>query len=307
MEKLIALNRRVITQSLFITLLLVPLAPHAEPATDPPSKPAMNPFFALCMDTHDSEKRTLPEQAQLLKELGYDGAAHLWLDNLKERLDTLDEAGLKLFQIYLQVNIAKDKDPYDARLKELIPLLKGRDVMVALLMTGMPPSDQTGDERAVEIVREIADIASEAGVRVALYPHSNDWLERVEDAVRIAGKVKRPNVGVMFNLCHWLKVDDEANLKPLLDLAMPNLFAVTINGADRAVDIHEGKGNWIQPLDSGSFDLLGFLKLLRELGYTGPVGLQCYGIEGDARDHLTRSIAAWRTFSDQVNVSTNAP
>lgn len=38
----------------------------------------------------------------------------------------------------------------------------------------------------------------------------------------------------------------------------------------------------------------GFLKVLRGLGYKGPVGLQCYGLPGDARDHLTRSIAAWR-------------
>ncbi|MGB0070881.1 MAG: hypothetical protein WBQ11_22900, partial [Isosphaeraceae bacterium] len=36
------------------------------------------------------------------------------------------------------------------------------------------------------------------------------------------------------------------------------------------------------------------LKTLDELGYTGPVGLQCFGIGGDAREHLARSMAAWR-------------
>jgi hypothetical protein len=41
----------------------------------------------------------------------------------------------------------------------------------------------------------------------------------------------------------------------------------------------------------------GFLKTLKGLGYKGPVGLQCYGIGGDARDHLARSMAAWRKLN----------
>ncbi|MCX5758124.1 MAG: hypothetical protein NTU83_06390, partial [Candidatus Hydrogenedentes bacterium] len=70
-----------------------------------------NPFFALCMDTHDGKHRNLQEQAQLLRELGYDGFGHLWLDDLKERLSTLDAAGLKLFQVYFRVNIAPGAAP----------------------------------------------------------------------------------------------------------------------------------------------------------------------------------------------------
>lgn len=257
-------------------------------------------FFAFCMDTHDSQKRSLEEQAALLDELGYDGAGHLWLDDLEERIGTLDSHGLTLFQVYFRVNIAPDATPaYDPRLSAAMALLKGRDVMLALLMTGGAPSDTAGDIRAVELVRELADRAAESGVRIALYPHSGDWLERVEDALRIVRKVERPNVGVMFNLCHWLKVDDEENLKPLLTSAMPHLFAVSIHGADRATEIRAGTGDWIQPLDSGTFDLGAFLSTLDELGYRGPIGLQCYGIGGDARDHLTRSMAAWRRIMDK--------
>ncbi len=277
----------------FALLLLTTLVATAEPA-------ATAPFFAFCMDTHDSEKRTLSQQAELLKELGYDGAGHLWLDNLDERLDTLDAAGMKLFQVYFRVDITKRKAPYDARLKEAMPKLKGRDVMLTLLVGGMPPSDTKGDKRAVRIIREIADMAAESGVRVVLYPHANDWLERVEDALRIAEQVDRPNVGIMFNLCHWLKVDEEKNLKPLLTKAMPHLFAVSIHGADTAAEIHAGIGNWIQPLGDGSFDMDGLLRTLKDLGYQGSIGLQCYGLEGDVRIHLTRSIEAWRALCEKL-------
>lgn len=281
----------------FAALVACLLAQQGSGAED--AVPVRPPFFAFCMDTHDSQKRNLEQQAALLDELGYDGAGHLWLDNLEERLKTLDAHGLKLFQVYFQVNIAPDANPpYDPRLKEALPLLKGRDTSLALLMSGGAPSDSAGDARAVTLVQEIADMAAESGVRVALYPHSGDWLERVEDALRIVQKTERPNVGVMFNLCHWLKVDDEKNLRPLLTSVMPHLFAVSIHGAGRAEEIHAGKGSWIQPLDSGSFDVRALLDTLHELGYQGPIGLQCYGIPGDARDHLTRSIAAWHQLTE---------
>ena len=110
----------------------------------------------------------------------------------------------------------------------------------------------------------------------------------------MADKVDRPNVGVMFNLCHWLRVDKGRDYKPLLKLAMPRLWAVSLNGADE----FSSRGDWsdyIQPLDKGSFDVTGFVRTLRELGYKGPIGLQCYGITGDAREHLARSMTAWRT------------
>jgi len=260
-----------------------------------------NPFFALCHDTHDAKKRTVEQQAAMLKELGYDGCAHLWLQGVPERLKTLDAHGLKLFQIYVRVNIAPGKRPYDPRLKEAVALLKGRDTILGLLVTGGKPSDPALDPRAVEVLREIADLAAEQGVRVALYPHANNWIERVEDALRVVRKADRKNLGVMLNLCHWLKVGgEEKGLEPLLKDAAPHLFVVTINGADAGLGRRGGWDKLIQPLGSGTFDLYGLLKTLRSFGYTGPIGLQCYGLRGDARDHLARSIAAWRKLQERL-------
>jgi sugar phosphate isomerase/epimerase len=268
-------------------------------AADGEKKGLANPFFALCMDTHDSKHRNLKEQAEMLKELGYAGTAHLWLDNVPERLRTLDEQGLKLYQIYVAVNIDPAKPKYDPRLREVLGLLKGRETILGLLVQGAPPSAEDRDGRAVEILREIADIAQESGLRVALYPHAGDWCERVEDAIRVARKVDRKNLGVQFNLCHWLKMGDEKTMEPLLRQALPHLVVVTVNGADHA-DRASGWDRLIQPLDSGAFDIHKFLKTLSDLGYRGPIGLQCYGLGGDARVHLARSIEAWRKLSARI-------
>ena len=261
-----------------------------------------NPFFAMdtIFGTPGKRATSVKEQAAMVKELGYAGIGS-WggINNLRETLEELDKNGLKAFPPYYGVNLDPGKQKYDPGLKEAIRLLKGREtaIWISIVSREYKRSSPEGDPRAVEILREISDMAQEAGLRVALYPHTGFWLERVEDAVRVVKKVDRENVGVTFNLCHWLMVDDEENMKPLLELAMPHLFVVTVNGAD------SGGKNWdslIQTLDRGSFDTYKFLKALKELGYTGPIGLQGYGLKGDAYDNLKRSMEAWRKLSTRA-------
>ena len=257
------------------------------------ASPQSRPFFPFCIDWHDAKKRNFAQQAQMLKELGYPGVGHIWLDNVAERLKTLDEAGLKLFQITMTVDLTPGKPAYDARFTNVLSLIKGRHVQFCLLINGAKPSDVSADEGGVKVLREMADLASDSGSELLLYPHVGCWVERIEDSVRVANEVDRPNVGSMFNLCHWLRVDKSRDYRPLLKAAMPRLWAVSINGAD-VLDEKPGWQHYIQPLDAGSFDVCALLKTLKELGYKGPVGLQCYGIGGDAREHLARSMAAWQ-------------
>ncbi len=256
--------------------------------------PSGEVFFPFCIDWHDAKKRTFEQQAQMLRELGYPGVGHIWLDKIEERLATLDAAGLRLFQITMQVDLTPGREPYDVvRFKTVLTLIKGRQVQFCLLCKGLPPSAPSGDPRAVEILREMSDFARDSGAQLLLYPHQKNWIERIEDSVRIADLVDRPNVGVMFNLCHWLRVDPSRDYAPLLRRALPRLWAVSINGADERDD-EPGWKHYIQPLDQGSFDVRAFLTTLRQIGYHGPIGLQCFGIGGDVREHLARSLAKWR-------------
>jgi sugar phosphate isomerase/epimerase len=286
-----AMNRKLFVAGLGAWLSLLSLANAAEP------KPY--PFFPFCIDWHDAKKRSFEQQAVMLEELGYEGVGHIYLDKVAERLKTLDDAGLKLFQITMVVDVGPDKTPYDARFKDVLALVKGRHVQFCLLVNGMKSSDSSVDSHAVKILREMSDLAKDAGAQLLLYPHQGSWIERIEDSLRVAEKVDRPNVGVMFNLCHWLRVDKSRDYKPLLKQAMPRLWAVSINGADN-FDEKPGWNGYIQPLDKGSFDVGGLLKTLKELGYKGPIGLQCYGIGGDAQEHLARSMTAWMKLRENL-------
>jgi sugar phosphate isomerase/epimerase len=165
--------------------------------------------------------------------------------------------------------------------------------VIWLTVQGKPAAD--GEQRAAEVVGKIADMAAVAGLRVVLYPHIGFYVDRLEAALRVRELAGRPNVGVTFNLAHFLAAGDEGNLDQRLKEALPFLEMVSINGAD-----HEGDwqhGDWsrlIRPLDEGEFDVGGLLGKLRRMGYKGPIGLQCYHVAGDMEGNLKRSMAAWR-------------
>lgn len=266
-------------------------------ANDRPRREGLtNPFFAF--DNCVGRDNLTPEaQAQMLKELGYAGLGYTGAESIPEMLEALDKHGLKMFSIYVGAKIGPDGPTFDADLAESITALKGRDTIVWLFITGDAPD---ADDQAVRVVRKIADMAGASGLRVALYPHVGFYVARVEDALRVVRKADRKNVGVTFNLCHWLKLDDEKNMKSLIKEAMPHLFLVSINGADSGDTRQMGWDRLIQTLDRGTFDVYGFLKALRVEGYEGPIGLQCYGIKGDVRGNLERSMTAWRVLLSQL-------
>ncbi len=256
-------------------------------------------LYGFCMELPAAPNPSIPDQAKLLKELGYDGVGYaLWFGEEQEKnLRALDEAELDLHLVYMTVNLDPDKPAYDPRVAESFARLKGRPVTVSVLIRGFPPGDPNGMERGVKILRELADLAAKSDLRVSIYHHLNDWTESFLYSLEVVEKVDRPNMGVNFNLCHWLKVDGDKDYREVLRKNADRVFAVTINGAQL------GSEAWtdglIQPLDRGDFDNRELLGVLRDIGYTGPVGLMCYGIPDDTREHLERSIKTWKSWQEQ--------
>ncbi len=259
-----------------------------------------NPFFAMDTGTIDEAHKTAKSQAEMVKELGYAGIGY-WernpagaTDGLREMLGELDRCGLKAYPVYFTIKLEEPNEKYMPLIAESIRLLAGREAIVWLAITSdvYQRSSSAGDGKAVSIIREIAGLANKNGIGVALYPHVDFWLERVDDAVRVAAKANRRNVGVTFNLYHWLKTDRPTNMEAAIKKAMPYLFVVTINGTTEAGSI--------ETLDGGTFDVYKFLKALKREGFKGPIGLQGYGIGGDVRENLRRSMEAWRRFSQRL-------
>ena len=58
-----------------------------------------------------------------------------------------------------------------------------------------------------------------------------------------------------------------------------------------------GWNRLIRPLGEGTFDNTKVIRVLDEIGYRGPVALQCYRVPGSDRDHLRQSMDAWRRMT----------
>ena len=205
---------------------------------------------------------------KVLKELGYDGIGSAKLAQsdlpLPQRLKLYDEAGLKLFSFYVGGRLGSKGHSYGKEISQAIKELKGRDTILELFVQGSKKANT--DEQAVAFVREIADQAKDSGIRIVLYPHAGFYVDTLGDAVRVARKCKRDNVGVMFNLCHYLKVEPKTDLKAALTEGKPLLWQVSTCGAEK------GGNSWgqlIQTLDRGSYDQKALFQMLRELGFKG--------------------------------------
>jgi sugar phosphate isomerase/epimerase len=258
-----------------------------------------NPFFAM-----DNIARGGPDVAPaMLRELGYDGYGGRALDEIMP--PAIAAQGLKFFNGYHVLDLNPAQPAPDAKLHAWLVAMRGTDTVLWLALNKItradgtlhPVSSSEADVYVLSQLRALAEVAHANGIRIALYPHTGFWLARVEDALRLANALDRPDVGVTFNLCHWLKVEGaERDPVPVLRVALPHLMFVTISGADTGATRAMGWERLIQPLDAGTYDLAGFVGTLQAIGYTGPVGFQGYNIKAEPRAVLTRSMNAWRTF-----------
>ena len=217
----------------------------------------------------------------------------------------LKNAGLRFYNGYITLAFSHAKSPLDDPLKRRIDAMQGYEAALWLAISRVETeagparnSSEDGDAVAIAAIREIADYASTRGVKIALYPHTASWLERVEDAVRLANKLNRADIGATFNLCHWLKVEGpERNPEPVLRAALPRLMFVTINGADTGATKSMGWDRLIQPLGRGTYDTAAFMKTLASVGYKGPIGFQGFGIREEPHAVLKETMEAWRRMN----------
>jgi hypothetical protein len=249
-----------------------------------------NEFFA--MDTAVVKTLGTPlvrSDVETLAALGYRGVAPIvsdqaaWAYLTGTLVPLLDKSKLKLDSVYTSVSADRAATGVDTAIKQHLSALKGRGTIVWLPVTSKDfrLSDPAGDRMAVAEMREVADAAAHSGLSVSLYPRFGKLIERAEDAVRIAGKTGRANVGVTFNPCYWLRTSGPDCLADVLRLATPRLSLVTINGADR-----NGK-DWS--------DFGEFARRVEAPGTLRPIG---YNVANHLRiepaENLRRSMRAWR-------------
>lgn len=240
------------------------------------------------------------EKIDLLKSLDYSGLStnDPSLEGLRRVISAAESRGTKVHALYLSCPLTTTGIVLPNHFDEICQALGKHGALLWLYMPSktFEPSAKNGDAVAVPALQAAAERANKSGVKLALYHHRDNWAESFADAIRVAGKVDRPNFGVSFNLCHSLAAGEEEQISALLQQAGNRLFMVTINGADPGA-AGQAWERLIQPIGQGKYDLGALLKVLREIGYEGPFGFQSFGIAGDATEILRASMAAWKKLT----------
>ncbi len=264
--------------------------------------------FVFAMDTcfSNSIVGVYPYEirCEMLAELGYDGIyvslSPGELQNASKMAVTKEQYGIKVTAAYGGFDIAAEKsDPKLKQVAELFDQLpNGCDLELSLSCgdNSVERSSPDGDDKAIDRLGALLDIAERHQANVCLYPHFGAWLERIEDGVRLCQKLDHPCLKVVFCGFHWYAVGGK-DLTRRIEEAMPYLHCVNMCGTRRGGNI---AGCTIEPLDSGEMDNFALLGLLNRNGYTGRIGFQGYSIGGDVYLYLQRSLAVFRDMEDRL-------
>lgn len=242
-------------------------------------------------------------RCEILAELGYNGVyvslSPSDLQNADKMKATKEKYGIDVVAAYSGFDVAAEDD---SRLKQVAELFEqlpdGCDIEFSLDCKdeSVPRSSPDGDERAIEKLGMLLNIAERHRANVCLYPHFGAWLERVEDGVRLCQKMEHPNLKAVFCGFHWYAADGK-ELAKRIEGAMPYLNSVNMCGSRRGGNI---AGCTIEPLGNGEMDNFALLCLLRKNGYTGRIGMQGYSIGGDVYEHLRYSITVFRNMEERL-------
>ena len=241
-------------------------------------------------------------QIKILAEGGYDGVMLSLKDDpnrwkmLPAYLKAMKEHNIRLAAIHARFYI--EDGTYPQVIKDNLPLLKDSKVVLVPSVGSrkkMDRKDPKAVAMAVKMIREMADDAKKFGLGgVAPYMHIGNWIETIDDNIRIAKAVDRRNAGVMFHLHHWQAVGNRGHEKLRADLikAKPYLMVLVIQGTDRDKATHKIIGQ-------GSFDFVPLVQTLRDIDYQGPLGTMGYTQSGDIPGKLKSAFAAWQAIKSR--------
>lgn len=251
--------------TLVVTLLLVP---HVVLSDDQPeTKPnvfAPENLVAWCIVPFDGKKRGPEARAAMCARLGFQQVAYDWrarhVPTFEEEILAYQKHGLKYFAFW-------------GVHEEAFRLFEKHELHPQIWTMLAAPTGESNEERVRSVVVKLLPLVERTrkmGCKLGLYNHGG-WGGEPENLVAVCKLLRDQHhvdhVGIVYNQHHaHHRIDDFAHV---LALVKPYLLCLNLNGMTRDGD---KRGRKILPLGAGEFDL-ALLRLIRESGYRGPVGI----------------------------------
>lgn len=144
-----------------------------------------------------------------------------------------------------------------------------------------PPTPQ-GRDRCVAVLRRIADLAADSGIRLGLETcnrYETNLVNTAAQSLALAEDIDRPNVDVHLDTYH-------------LNIEEPDTTHPVLAAGRRLGYVHVGESNRGY-LGSGDIDFAGFFRALHRAGYTGPIVFESFSSAVIAPE-LSNALCIWR-------------
>jgi sugar phosphate isomerase/epimerase len=236
---------------------------------------------------------TLEDQIRIAAEVGFDGidtsieaiAAIAEDHSVSGAKALFDEKGVQPAAWGLPVDWRGSEDSFRSTLESLHDWAKlARDLMCFRCCTWIPPVvEDPAETRRLAVSRfgEIASVLAPRGIRLGLEwvgpktsrASGQEFIYRMDQLLELIDEIGQPNVGLLVDSFHWFTAGHTA--EDLAALEDDQIVHVHINDApdkprDEQIDMQR-----LLP-GEGVIDLPGFLRALREVGYSGYMGVETF-------------------------------
>ncbi len=262
----------------------------------------MDAFFYNSLGVYSWNTR-----CEMLSSLSFEGTyLTLWSEtawaDLGEVSHTRERFGLKVAGIYWTLDLddrGGANNLFLDALRDETRVPPGSRFEIAIVGAEAFSPD---DERLNHWLSQILSVAQERELSIALYPHAGFWVETFSQATQIAQQQAHPQLSVVFCGYHWFAVEGERGSKYLqqaLAEAVPFLSSANLCGSTARQE-NGRRACSLELIGRGELDNFALLSMLRGVGFDGWLGLQSYGIGGDAYANLRDSIHVLREMLGRV-------
>ena len=262
-----------------------------------------NPLYAYNFGVLESYSPK--EQIETLHSFDYKGITFpiansndiIEIDEYISNANLIEE--FHIYSVFFRYNFDNSEE-FKENWKQVIDKIEGEKIDLWFVF-GRNKSNV--NEQFVESkLREVVSYATEKGVTVVLYPHSNCYFDHAEQALPMVKKISSPNLMLAVHSCHEMRAGNGDRLDEVVLNVKDYLGAVTIAGANKVVDTSTPRTidqSTIQPLEDGEFDFAPFLRALNTISYKGPVGFINFKIEKEPSDYLPKSLKVWKKWKSK--------
>lgn len=268
---------------------MVATAPATAAPADVPPLFARSNLVAWCIVPFDARQRGPEERAVMLGELGLRRLAYDWR---AEHVPTFDAEVEAMRRHQIEITAWWFPGSLDADATRILEVIERHGLRPQLWVTG--GGDPTPDPEAREAriraeaarLEPIAAAAARLGCAVGLYNHGG-WFGEPGNQIALIDRLRTAgltNLGLVYNLHHG---HDHLDRFPALwRLMQPHLLAVNLNGMVAGGD---RDGRKILHLAEGDREL-ALLRIIRDSGWSGPVGILDHRPETDSRETLAKNL-----------------